>query len=271
MPVFQKKKKHHRSCAPPSLFFSKIRNIKLFFSSHSSSWYVNIRRQDLKTFLSQKLNYSDLLYWWLWGSTGGCDSWMDPLAEMSALPLAQVIYIRPRAQHNARVYVAATRVMDVGGFKKAGRGKELIGLDWTGCPVGHIMYVYKIMWGHIHRLYPAIGQESQSQCLIDKHKTTNFIISFYRQRSGISPKKWNKLCIIWRYLLCSVPNVSIVSVVEIKHNHYILEFQSWVAPLREYKIEATTVFCMHACSAAHSSNVPVVLQSFAILKRSIIC
>lgn len=50
---------------------------------------------------------------------------MDPLAEMSSLPLAQVIYIRPRAQHNARIYVAASRVM----VKKAGWGKELIGLD----------------------------------------------------------------------------------------------------------------------------------------------
>lgn len=40
---------------------------------------------------------------------------------------------------------------------------------------------------YIYRLYPAIEQESQSQCLIDNCMTTNFIISFYRQRSGIYP------------------------------------------------------------------------------------
>lgn len=62
-----------------------------------------------------------------------------------------------------------------------------------------------------------------------------------------------------------------VTVGEIKHNHNILEFQSWVAPFREYKIEVTTVFCMHAGSATHSSNAGVVLQSFAILNRSLIC
>lgn len=76
----------------------------MFLSSHLSSWYANIRKQDLRTFLPQKINYSGLLYWWLWGSTGGCDSLLNPLAELSSLTIPQYITWAEglRAHHDAR-------------------------------------------------------------------------------------------------------------------------------------------------------------------------